>query len=439
MMNFRKLGVAAALSLGVLVALASCSQTENPLSRASAQEPSSFTRESLSFDELALNDYFDPPTRQIVIAYVTGENPSLPQQPMPVLYLLHDWSGGATYFEMQYNLQTTLDDMFRNGEVGRMMVVTVDASNGLGGSFYRNAGTMGRYEDLMESTIEHVEKYARAYTQGGRHARAISGHGMGGYGAFRFALDRPDMFGAVSSMSGPLSLGEYDFDAEYGIVPHLLSDVLSENGIAIPDTTKDIYPRLAIGRYLFEKTALFMAMTGGFSPRPMRQFDSLGALVLCRPFWHCQLLDTFYNQPFFSALPPGPQTLRLTDIGDTVGVGLDMIFDSTGVHAPDIWQRWHDTADVKTVFARKRQADPTFFDDVPMYFDVGADDEFGFKEQNDNFRDFLESAGITNYQYEVYDGYGSTPAGHWELIQTRLREVIKFHDTLFVRPTPPRP
>jgi len=437
MMNFRKFGVAAALCTGVLIVFVSCTQTENPLSR-SAQEPSSFTRESLSFDELARNDYFDPPTRQIVIAYATHENPSLPQQPMPVLYLLHDWDGGATYFEMQYNLQTTLKDMYDSGEIGRMMVVTVDASNGLYGSFYRNAGTMGRYEDVLARTIEHIEMHARAYTQGGRNARAISGHGMGGYGAFRFALDRPDMFGAVSSMSGPLSLGDFDFASDFGVVPHLLSDVFAENGITFPDPDKLVYPRLAIGRYFFEKTALFMAMTGGFSPHPLRSFDSMGNLVTCQPFTHCLKKDTHPNQPFFSALPMGPRTLRITDIGDTVGVGLDMIFDSAGVFAPDIWARWTDTADVKTVFARKRQADPTFFDDVALYFDVGEDDEFGFKAQNDDFNSFLEDAGITDHQYEVYKGYGGTPAGHWELIQTRLREVIKFHDTLFVRPVPPR-
>ncbi|HUU45482.1 MAG TPA: hypothetical protein VM118_07075, partial [Acidobacteriota bacterium] len=138
--------------------------------------------------------------------------------------------------------------------------------------------------------------------------------------------------------------------------------------------------------------------------------------------------------------PAGPQTLRIRDVGDTLGVGVDMIFDSTGTFSETAWRRWLDSADVKTVFAGKRSIDAAFFDNVALYFDVGADDEFGFKEQNEDFDRFLrEEAGIADHIFEVYPGYRDTPAGHWDLIQSRLRKLIKFHDQHFVRPPSPNP
>ncbi|HUU46678.1 MAG TPA: alpha/beta hydrolase-fold protein, partial [Acidobacteriota bacterium] len=270
----KRIGIAATVGAALLLVAAACSERESPLGRTAA-EPGTIDREPLSFDVLQLNDYGDSPSRQIITAYATDEDPSLPQQPMPVLYLLHDWQGDALEFQ-GYNLQALLSDMYAKGEIGRMMVVTVDASNGLGGSFYRNAGTMGDYEDVLAATIDHVEKHTRAYTAGGRMARAISGHGMGGYGAFRFALDRPEMFGAVSSMSGPLSFGEQNSD--FGIWGTLVPQVFTEIDIVPPDAEMSVYPRLAAARHTLRNTALFVAMSGAFSPHPLRSLDSLGML-----------------------------------------------------------------------------------------------------------------------------------------------------------------
>jgi S-formylglutathione hydrolase FrmB len=424
-------GIPAVLLAALLLIVVGCTERESPLGGVSDQAGSPITS-TFSFDELKLNDMSDPPSRTITMAYASDLDPTIPQQPFPVLYMLHDYEGDSEYFE-RYNLQALLSDMYKKGEIGRMLVVTVDASNALGGSYFRNSGTLGDYEDVLSSAIAFVERSARVYTQGGSQSRAISGHGMGGYGAFRYAIDRPEMFGSVSSMSGPLSMGEPD--GNFGVWAELLPAVFAENGVVVGQS--DTYDRITAGR-LNPMTNLYLAMTSAFSPHPLRRFDSLGIKIINKPFTvPGTAKDTFYNVPFFSALEPGPQTLKIADIGTTLGIGLDLLFDSVGMRADAVWARWKDTADVKTVFAARRAADPSFFDNVEMYFDVGADDEFGYRTQNDDFDSFLRDAGITHHTYTVYEGYGGFPAGHSQLIGSRLRDIIMFHDKLMARPPSP--
>lgn len=63
------------------------------------------------------------------------------------------------------------------------------------------AGLMARAltEDLVRALDE------RYPTAACRQARAVGGLSMGGYGAMRFGLDRPDLFGAAMSFSGALT------------------------------------------------------------------------------------------------------------------------------------------------------------------------------------------------------------------------------------------
>ncbi|HWO57030.1 MAG TPA: alpha/beta hydrolase-fold protein [bacterium] len=426
-------GLGAAAVVAALLMIG-CTEHESPLGppTLSSKQPVTTT---FSFDaQLDRNSAEDRDSRRVTVVYASDEPPTIPQAPFPVLYLLHDFQGDAGYFE-RYGLQTLVDEMYKNGEIGRMLIVTVDASNYFGGSYYRNSATTGRYEDMLDALIDNVEFTYKVHTQGGRAARAISGQGMGGYGAMRFALDHADMFSSVSSMSGPLSLG--DPNAGTGVwhpTNGIVHRVFQENGTGPGDP--QLYAKLTAGFEVHAETRNFLAMASAFSPHPLRVFDSLG-MKLVPKFPFIGRYDTLYNQEFYSPRPAGANTLSFDSQVDTFGVGVDVIFDSNGAISEPVWALWRDSADVKNVFVAKRAQDPQFWNDLDIYIDVGLENEYGYLEQNRDFHQTLTQAGVA-HTYIEYEGSGSIRPGHSDLLLTRLREVIKFHSERLVRPAGPQ-
>lgn len=423
-----------ALVVFVAAAMNACSKDESPLESSDfvTREPLVTTRGFLQ--ELDHNSAEDRDARLLYTAYASDQPPSVPQAPFPVLYLLHDYLGDAGYFE-KYSLQALVDEMYTKGEIGRMLIVTVDASNFFGGSYYRNSATTGRYEDLIDATIAATEQMYRVHTGAGRGARAISGHGMGGYGAMRYALDHPEKCGSVSSLSGPLSLGDPAngtgiWDPDEGMIPR----VFSHNATGPGDPA--IYAKLRDGASAHRDTRNFFAMASAFSPHPLREFDSIG-IKLVSPFpFRPGVYDTIFNFEWYSVLPAGANTVEFESRVDTLGVGVDLPFDADGDLTEDVWALWRDSADVKTVFLKKRQQDPTLWNDLGIYFDAGVQNEFGYLEQNRDLHATLTQAGVA-HTYEEYEGSGALPAGHSDLLLSRLRNILKYHSDRFERPDGP--
>ena len=69
--------------------------------------------------------------------------------------------------------------------------------------------------------------------------------------------------------------------------------------------------------------------------------------------------------------------------------------------------------------------------------DVGLQNEYGYLEQNRDFRASLVQAGI-DHTYVEYEGSGALPANHSSLLLSRLREVLKFHSDRFERQDGPQ-
>ncbi len=381
-------------------------------------------------EELKYFSSEDAASRHIFVAYASDRPPTSPQAPFPVLYLLHDYLGDAGYFE-RYSLQALLDDMYQHGEIGRMLVVTVDASNYFGGSYYANSATTGNYAEVLDGTIKYVEANYRVIKPGGKSTRAISGHGMGGYGAMRYALDHPELFGSISSMSGPLSLGDPAASTGLWSAKGLFATVLSQNATGPGDPT--LYSKIHGGLGTHYETGNLLAMASSFSPHPLRIFDSLG--VKCISVWphngKCEWVDGY---EWYSGGTAGPNTLVFVAPRDTFGVGVDLPFDSSGNLTEAVWEHWHN-ADVRTVFAQRRQEDPTLWNGIEIFFDVGLEDEFAYLEQNRDFHATLTQAGIA-HTYEEYAAAGVLPATHSGQLTQRLRRIIKFHSDLFARTTP---
>jgi hypothetical protein len=93
-----------------------------------------------------------------------------------------------------------MDRLVNDEKVNEMIIVVVNGTNKLGGSFYVNSPVTGNWEDFIaQDVVGYVDSHFRTLAQA--ESRGITGHSMGGFGALNIAMHRPDVFGAVYSMS----------------------------------------------------------------------------------------------------------------------------------------------------------------------------------------------------------------------------------------------
>jgi S-formylglutathione hydrolase FrmB len=135
-----------------------------------------------------------------VTVYVPAS--AAPGEGWPVLYLLHGLGGSERDWVDLGGIQATLDRMIRSGRIRPMMVVMP----GAGSSWYVDSaklGGPGNFESAIGDDLPRAIE-ARFPVSESASQRAIAGISMGGYGALRIALKRPESFAAVASMSGAL-------------------------------------------------------------------------------------------------------------------------------------------------------------------------------------------------------------------------------------------
>jgi S-formylglutathione hydrolase len=120
----------------------------------------------------------------------------------PVVYMLH----GYTSTDLRYfgptgrQAHVIAERVFGNGSAREMILVMPNAMNAYGGSMYSNSVTAGDWEGYVADDL--VAYMDRNYlTIATRDSRGLAGHSMGGYGAMRLAMKRPDVFAAVYALS----------------------------------------------------------------------------------------------------------------------------------------------------------------------------------------------------------------------------------------------
>lgn len=118
----------------------------------------------------------------------------------PVIYFLPGFDVPAEVLSYAYPFISRLDSLLQGGTLKEMIVVIVNGSNVLGGSFYVNSPVTGNWEDfVVKDAVGYVDSTYRTIATAG--SRGITGHSMGGFGALNLAMLHPDVFSAVYSMS----------------------------------------------------------------------------------------------------------------------------------------------------------------------------------------------------------------------------------------------
>ena len=126
--------------------------------------------------------------------------------PFPVMYLLHGLSDDYTIWMRRTSIERYLDGV-------PMIVVMPDGGRG----FYTDAVEGFAYERaIIEDLIALVDRTFP--TVADRTGRCIGGLSMGGYGALRLALRRPDLFCSAVSHSGAVYFGHRPLAADDGRV-----------------------------------------------------------------------------------------------------------------------------------------------------------------------------------------------------------------------------
>ncbi|MBB4659692.1 alpha/beta hydrolase [Parvularcula dongshanensis] len=134
-----------------------------------------------------------------VIVYLPPSYDAEPERRFPVVYALHGYSIDNDIWTNEIDTPAGIEDAFANG-TAQMIVVLPDSRTRHNGSMYSSSVTVGDWESFIADEL--VEKIDATYrTLAARESRGLAGHSMGGYGTIRIGMKRPDVFGALYSMS----------------------------------------------------------------------------------------------------------------------------------------------------------------------------------------------------------------------------------------------
>jgi enterochelin esterase-like enzyme len=142
----------------------------------------------------------DSPDRHVTVylppSYATDKN-----RRFAVLYLLPGYGGRDDMFtRLLANLAESADALAAAPGFSELLVVTPDPYTLHKGSMYSSSPTIGDWERFVaEDLVAYIDGHYR--TLANRTSRGLAGHSMGGYGAARIGMKRPDVFMALFLMS----------------------------------------------------------------------------------------------------------------------------------------------------------------------------------------------------------------------------------------------
>ncbi|MGD0749803.1 MAG: alpha/beta hydrolase family protein [Anaerolineales bacterium] len=139
-------------------------------------------------------------TRCTVNVLLPQRRPANPQDayhpPFRVLYLLHGYSDDQTAWQRWSSIE-------RYAEGLNLAVLMPAAQN----SFYTDMAHGGKFFTFLTDELPAVAHDLFPLTSE-RTDTFVAGLSMGGYGAFKLALSRPDLFAAAASLSGAVDIAK---------------------------------------------------------------------------------------------------------------------------------------------------------------------------------------------------------------------------------------
>jgi putative tributyrin esterase len=179
---------------------------------------------------------------------------TLPDQPgaakLGLLVLLHGIYGAETDWIDRGGLVECLERLTAERKIGPIAVLTPsDGLAGIGTGYLNwSAGSAHRYEDyILEDLLNETEQ--KWPVGGRRERRAIAGFSMGGFGAVRFALKHPYVFGSASSLNGFFDAAELEKlvgTKTYQMMFKNSSKRIQQNSPLFMNISTDILPKLLI-------------------------------------------------------------------------------------------------------------------------------------------------------------------------------------------------
>lgn len=341
--------------------------------------------------------------------------------PYPVLYLLPPFGGTENYF-FNRGLVAVADKLIAEGVIQPMIIVCVDGSTGYAGISYgdswsggRYASAIGRIENKEEdgTLIDYMDYVFNTDTASASTGRAISGFGLGGYGALKIAVSNSENFSAVSAVSAPL-----DFDGAAGssglksLFKSIISD-LNAGGTISYNEYKNLDST--------DHNALAMIIAMSCSMTPYVDYDT----VLWTGVWPNAI--AYANDTFSFA-----DTTTLINVGGDVELMLP--FDSAGEVYDTVWNIWlaNNIDSLLDIY-------PAALDSMYIKLFIASDEGYGFNQQTRSFGNYLENylagRGINrDLDPIIFDGYEGNPATVDKFIYDILPEILKFHSDNFVIP-----
>jgi S-formylglutathione hydrolase FrmB len=153
----------------------------------------------------------DSPDRDVTV-YLPPSYATSRTRRYPVIYLLHGYSGRDDTFNGRLaTLPDSADKLAASGAAREMIVVMPNAFTLHKGSMYSNSVTIGDWETYVaRDLVAYMDSHYRTIPD--RNSRGLAGHSMGGYGAVRIGMKRPDVFSSLYLMSSCCLNASLSFD-----------------------------------------------------------------------------------------------------------------------------------------------------------------------------------------------------------------------------------
>ena len=234
---------------------------------------------------IAQNKVGTDPVRKIVVYLPAGYSESSRER-YPVIYFLPNPFNDVRFDFDHRDAQKLFDLAIAAGVIGKFILVAADMNTPLGISWYVNSPVTGNWEDFMvQELVPYID--ANFKTLATRDSRGIAGVFIGGYGAIRFGMRHPDVFGSVYAMH-PVGTG-----TGVGVSMTIPKWEILTNARSMDDVKKDS------GTWIF--TTMFQAHLAN-PDKPPLYIDLLARKEGDRLIIDPKLMDRFRNNFYLDTM-----------------------------------------------------------------------------------------------------------------------------------------